>query len=237
MNMEMKVRRSQSLQAGTTPSAQRPSSQQQNVCTTPQNPGQVPDQHRASAPNSQIEASQEQTVMVAAPDCYLNFNTTAISPVAMCVHPSQQPQSQQHQQQAKQLHPTNVVGYNPTSLNQIQGQSVSGQNFQQNHVLGQNASGSGTQQRQLVETPEQHQLLRMKQQHMRGNQQQNFTQRNQILPAQQAHLGKMQIGHPAVQNNQQNVGMSCQPMTPPQCQVATAQQSSLGCDSPQTLGT
>ncbi|KAB8094746.1 hypothetical protein EE612_022039 [Oryza sativa] len=235
MNMEMKVRRSQSLQAGTTPSAQRPSSQQQNVCTTPQNPGQVPDQHRASAPNSQIEASQEQTVMVAAPDCYLNFNTTAISPVAMCVHPSQQPQSQQHQQQAKQLHPTNVVGYNPTSLNQIQGQSVSGQNFQQNHVLGQNASGSGTQQRQLVETPEQHQLLRMKQQHMRGNQQQNFTQRNQILPAQQAHLGKMQIGHPAVQNNQQNVGMSCQPMTPPQCQVATAQQSSLGCDSPQTL--
>uniref|UniRef100_A0A0E0DA95 Uncharacterized protein n=1 Tax=Oryza meridionalis TaxID=40149 RepID=A0A0E0DA95_9ORYZ len=235
MNMEMKVRRSQSLQAGTTPSAQRPSSQQQNVCTTPQNPGQVPDQHRASAPNSQIEASQEQTVMVAAPDCYLNFNTTAISPVAMCVHPSQQPQSQQHQQQAKQLHPTNVVGYNPTSLNQIQGQSVSGQNFQQNHVLGQNASGSGTQQRQLVETPEQHQLLRMKQQHMRGNQQQNFTQRNQILPAQQAHLGKMQIGHPAVKNNQQNVGMSCQPMTPPQCQVATAQQSSLGCDSPQTL--
>lgn len=224
MNMEMKVRRSQSLQAGTTPSAQRPSSQQQNVCTTPQNLGQVPDQHRASAPNSQIEASQEQTMMVAAPDRYLNFNTTAISPVAMCVHPSQQPQSQQHQQQAKQLHPTNIVGYNPTSLNQIQGQSVSGQNFQHNHVLGQNASGSGTQQRQLAETPEQHQ-------------QQNFTQGNQILPAQQAHLGKMQIGHPTVQNNQQNVGMSCQPMTPPQCQVATAQESSLGCHSPQTLGT
>ncbi|XP_052153478.1 mediator of RNA polymerase II transcription subunit 15a-like [Oryza glaberrima] len=234
LNMEMKVRRSQSLQAGTTPSAQRPSSQQQNVCIMPQNPGQVPDQHRASAPNSQIEASQEQTVMVAAPDRYLNFNTTAISPVAMHVHPSQQPQSQQHQQQAKQLHPTNVVGYNPTSLNQIQGQSVSGQNFQQNPVLGQNASGSGTQQRQLAETPEQHQLLRMKQQHMRGNQQQNFTQRNQILPAQQAHLGKMQIGHPGVQNNQQNVGVLCQPMTPPQCQVATAQQSSLGCHSPQT---
>uniref|UniRef100_A0A0E0KMC8 Uncharacterized protein n=1 Tax=Oryza punctata TaxID=4537 RepID=A0A0E0KMC8_ORYPU len=227
MNMEMKVRRSQSLQAGTTPSSQRPSSQQQNVCTTPQNSNQVPDQQRSSAPNSQTE-------MVAAPDRYLNFNTTAISPVAMRVHPSQQPQSQQHQQKAKQLHPTNVAGYNPISLNQIQGQSVIGQNFQQNHVLGQNASGSGTQQRQLAETPEQHQLLRMKQQCMRGNQQQNCTQRNQILPAQQAHLGKMQIGHPGVQNNQQNVGILCQPMTPPQSQVAAAQQSSLVCHSTQT---
>ncbi|KAF0891583.1 hypothetical protein E2562_010574, partial [Oryza meyeriana var. granulata] len=238
MDLEVKLR--QLRKAGTVASERRPSSQQQNVCTTPQSSGRVPDQHRASAPNTQIEDNQEQTGMMTALDNFFNFSTTEVSPVATPVQPSQrpmQPQSQ-HQQQAKQLQPTKIAGagYNPTTLDhQVQGLSVVGQNFQQNQVLGQNSSGTRIQLRQLAQTQQQQQeVMRMNQQYMRGNQQQNCTQINQNFRAQQAHVAKMQIGHPGVQNNQQNVGMECHPMTPPQRQVAVAQQNSPACQSPQT---
>uniref|UniRef100_A0A0D9W1X8 Uncharacterized protein n=1 Tax=Leersia perrieri TaxID=77586 RepID=A0A0D9W1X8_9ORYZ len=218
VDLEARIRH----QAWIVPSARRPSSQQQNVHNTQQNSGQMPDQAET----------------MAAP-CPLNCNTVAVGPVATCVQPSHrsmQPQSP-HQQQAKQLHPTKIAGYNPTFLDQQpQEQSVVGENLKLNHLLGQSASATGTQLRQLAEKQRQSQLMRMNKQYMRGSQQQNCTQRNQILGVQQANVAKMQIGHPGVQNNRQNVRKECQPMTPPQQRIGVAQQSSFVCQSPQTSG-
>ncbi|XP_015691358.1 mediator of RNA polymerase II transcription subunit 15a-like [Oryza brachyantha] len=129
-------------------------SQQQNVCTTTQD-------------SSQVNQEQVGLMVVLNNNNILNINSTELSPVTTPGQFTQWPMQfpSQHQQQAKQLQPTNIAGCNPASLPM----QLQGQNFQQNQVLEQNCSWAGTQQRQMAVTQQQQQqqeaqLMRLNQQ-------------------------------------------------------------------------
>ncbi|KAL6653100.1 hypothetical protein ACP70R_012025 [Stipagrostis hirtigluma subsp. patula] len=190
----------------TMPSGGRQSSQMQNLPMTPPISYPVPNQDVAHhfAPNMQTKVKKEQTEVMPVLDQTHN-TLPASDDLSGPDVPSGQNMIEavttqnQNQLPAMLLQPKKFSGCNPASVEQRQGQQVVQSNVQQNRLLRQNDRGTGT-------LPQPPMMIMMNQQGLGVNQQQMDRKRYHSDVPQQGNVAKMHIGHPGVQNNQQNVG-------------------------------